>query len=159
MAASFTRYQQTRCLRRGWLFERVGWALMAMVIAAAVIGVFGGGWLSEAEGARGEASVRYPRFARAHAPFVISINWPAQDAAVVTLDRAYLEHFSITEIRPTPSSEAVDVQSIHYSFETRDGAGRVAAEFELRAHRGGRFNGSIAIGTEPPIAVRQLIFP
>ena len=159
MAASISRFEQTRCFRRGWLFERIGWVLMALTIAAAAIGVLGGGWLSSAEAASGDVAVRYPRFARAHAPFVISIDWPAQAAAVVSLDRAYLEHFAITEVRPTASSEAVDAQRIHYTFDTRDGAGRVSAELELRAHRGGRFVGSIALGAEPPIAIRQFIFP
>ena len=159
MAASFTRFQHTRCFRRGWLFERLGWALMALAIAAAAIGLFGGGWLSSAEEVRGDASVRYPRFARARAPFVISVGWRAKDEAVVSLDRAYLDHFSITEVRPTPSSEAVDAHRVHYSFDTRDEAGPLSAEFELRARRGGRFNGSIGIAAEPAIPVRQFIFP
>ena len=38
MAASFSRYQLTRCYRLGWTLERVGWGLMAATMLAAVAG-------------------------------------------------------------------------------------------------------------------------
>ena len=49
MAANFSRYQLTRCHRLGWTLERIGWGFMAATMLAAVVGVFGDGWLSAAE--------------------------------------------------------------------------------------------------------------
>lgn len=154
------RYRQIRCFRRAWLFERVGWLLMAATIAAAGIGIFGNGWVSSSEATNGEdAIVRYPRFVRAHAPFVITIDWHTQGDVVLSIDRAYLEHFAVTEVRPEPTAEAVDAQRIYYSFETRSPADRVSATFELRAHRGGGFDGRIGAGAGADIAIHQFIFP
>lgn len=158
MAASLSRSQRTRCIRRGWIFERVGWLAMAAIIAGAAIGLFGNGWLSSlAETRGGQAAVHYPRFARAHTPFVMAIDW--QGEAVLSIDRAYLARFAITEIRPTPVAETVDADRIHYTFERRNSGTRMSAELELRARRGGRVDGTFRAGTEPELAVRQLIFP
>jgi hypothetical protein len=158
MAVSLSRFQRTRCIRRGWLFERVGWLSMAAIIAGAAIGLFGNGWLSSrAATGGGQAAVLYPRFARAHTSFVMAIDW--QGEATLSIDRAYLAHFAITEIRPTPVAETVDADRIHYTFERRRPGSRMSVELELRARRGGRVNGRLQAGIEPEIAVRQFIFP
>lgn len=156
------RYQQIRCTRRAWFFERVGWLLMAATIAAAGIGLFGNGWLSSSEATNGEdATVHYPRFARAHAPFVMTVDWytQTQGDVVLSIDRAYLDDFAVTEVRPAPIAEAVDAQRIYYSFEAHTPAGRVSATFELRARRSGAFNGRVRAGNRADIAIRQFMFP
>jgi len=102
MAADFSRYQLTRCHRLGWTLERIGWGFMAATMLAAVVGLFGGGWLSSAETSGTDAAtVRYPRFGRAHAPLELEVEWAAGPRdAVLWIERAYLDGFAIEEVRP-----------------------------------------------------------
>ena len=91
MAAHFSRYQLTRCHRLGWTLERIGWGFMAATMLAAVVGLFGAGWLSTAEATRSDSgTVRYPRFGRAHSPLELEIEWAAGPRdAVLWIERAY----------------------------------------------------------------------
>lgn len=74
MAANPSRYERTRCYRRGWVFERTGWAVMTATLLGAGFGVFGDGWLSAARTAAGESlAAGYPRFCRAHAPLDLTV--------------------------------------------------------------------------------------
>lgn len=56
--------------RREWKLQRVGWALMALALLAAVLGLFGHGPLSETASASadGALTVRHQRFERYQAP-------------------------------------------------------------------------------------------
>jgi hypothetical protein len=87
----------------------------------------------------------------------MTIGW--QGEATLSIDRSYLAHFAITEIRPTPVAETADSDRIHYTFERRSPGSRMSVELELRARRGGRVDGRLQAGLEPEIAVRQFIFP
>ena len=167
MAANFSRYQLTRCHRLGWTLERIGWGFMAATMLAAVVGLFGNGLLSTAETSGADAAtVRYPRFGRAHSPFELEVGWSAgaSDAegprdAVLWIDRAYLDDFAIEEVRPPPVAVTLDSKRIQYSFRVSEPNVRVAVEFTLRAKHGGVFSGSLGFGEQPGLTVRQYIFP
>jgi hypothetical protein len=161
MTASLSRYQQTRCYRFGWAFERVGWLAMGVVVLAAVAGAFGGGWLSFQAATGGDSLVaRYPRLGRAHSPLELHVTWPAsQSEATLWIERAYLDDFAIEEVRPPPSSVTLHPQRIYYSFRVSNAGERVAIELRVRAKRGGRFVGSIGFEDEAAVAIRQFMFP
>jgi hypothetical protein len=115
-----SRYEHTRCLRRGWIFERAGWAAMALAAMAAMLGVFGGGWAARAEVRVGGAlTVEYSRFARALSPDELTVNWrPRGEQSELWIERAYLEQFQVDEIQPTPAAVGVDRDRIYYTFLT-----------------------------------------
>lgn len=166
MAANFSPYQVTRCHRFGWTLERIGWGFMAATMLAAVVGVFGDGWLSVAETrGPGGAAVRYPRFGRAHSPLVLKVEWTvgprvaAVPDPVLWIDRAYLDDFAIEEVRPPPVAVTLDSERIQYSFRVSEPNVRAAVEFTLRANHGGIFSGSLGFGEEPGLTVRQYVFP
>src|SRR5690242_8532320 len=55
--------------RREWRIERIGWAVMAVLLAAGLLGLLGYGPLSQARaGEPGTLSVTYDRLQRASAP-------------------------------------------------------------------------------------------
>jgi hypothetical protein len=161
MAGTLSRYERTRCFRLGWLFERSGWAAMALIIGGAAAGVFGGGALSSVEASAGETlTVRYPRFARAHAPLEVEVEWtPLERSAAIWIARAYLEEFEVEEVLPAPAETTFDGRRIYYMFRAAAPNERVRVAFRLRPERGGRLVGSLGIGAEASVELRQLVFP
>ena len=161
MADSLSRYAHTRCYRLGWIFERTGWVLMAVIIGAALLGFFGGGALSAVPAAAGDAlAVRYPRFARANAPLELVIEWaPQQVEATIWISRPYIDQFAVEEVLPAPAGSTFDRERVYYTFRTNRPDERVAVVFRLRPDRGGRLTGSLGIDAAGTIELRQLIFP
>jgi protein-L-isoaspartate(D-aspartate) O-methyltransferase len=161
MAGSLSRHQRTRCHRLSWVFERTGWALMALIVAGAVAGFFGGGSLSFVDVSAGEALVaRYPRFARANAPLDLAVEWTArQGDATIWISRAYLDQFAVEELLPTPSGTTLDSERIYYTFRTQSPDDRIRVVFRLRPDHGGRLTGSLGVDAEATLELRQLIFP
>jgi protein-L-isoaspartate(D-aspartate) O-methyltransferase len=161
MADSLSRYEHTRCYRRGWIFERTGWVLMAVIIGAAAVGVFGGGALSSVDVAAGDAlAVRYQRFARANAPLELAIEWaPRQLESTIWISRAYIDRFAVEQVLPAPSESTFDRERVYYTFRTNRPGERVEVVFRLRPDHGGRVTGSLGTDAAPTIELRQLIFP
>jgi hypothetical protein len=62
--------------RRHWIAERVGWTVITLVILAALLGLFGSGWLSEASVGTPEGALRleYSRFGRFLAPTTLRLH-------------------------------------------------------------------------------------
>jgi hypothetical protein len=160
MASPPSRFERTRCFRRGWVFERVGWIAMAAVLLATAAGLFGNGWLSEREVSAGDSfMVRYPRFARAHSPFDLGVDWvlPQQEAAL-SISRSYLDGFEIAEIRPAPSAVTAGPDRTYYTFRTSEPHAHVGVTFTLRPKHGGRFSGTVG-SRDAEVEVRQLVYP
>lgn len=134
---------------------------MATTIFGAAVGVFGNGWLSVVEMAGDNGStVLYARFARAHSPIDLSIAWsPQQSDAVLSIERAYLDHFAIEEVRPPPVAVTVDRERLRYSFRVGEGQTVAAIAFTLRAKHGGLFVGSVRFDDGTRIGIRQFVFP
>ena len=159
MAGRLSRYEQTRCYRLGWAFERIGWVAMALTIAAAAAGVFGGGSLSSVEVSAGDVLMaRYPRFARADAPLELQIEWAPQRNTTLWIGREYLDQFEIEELRPAPAATTFDRERIYYTFRSTEPDQRVEVAFRLRPQHAGRLVGSLGVD-EASLELRQLIFP
>ena len=54
--------------RREWSIQRAGWLVMATIVIAGLIGLFGAGPLSSANAEAGPLQLQYSRFERRHAP-------------------------------------------------------------------------------------------
>lgn len=134
---------------------------------AAFVGVCGNGWLSTAETtANDSATVRYPRFGRAHSPLDLEVEWTAGPRdlagsrdAVLWVERAYLNDFAIEEVRPPPVAVTLDAERIRYSFQVSEPGVHVTVQFTLRANHGGVFSGSFGFGRDPGLTVRHYVFP
>ena len=161
MASDPSRYERARCFRRGWVFERVGWIAMAAILAAAAVGLFGHGWLSEAEVAAGDAlTVKYSRFYRAHSPIELAFDWsPRGQEPALWISRSYLDVFEIAEIRPTPSAVTQEPDRIYYAFRSSKPGARVAVTFMLKAEHGGSLRGRMGVDGGLDVEIRQLVFP
>jgi hypothetical protein len=162
MPSTPSRFERTRCFRLGWVFERIGWLAMAVVLIAAAAGLFGNGWLSEREVSAGGGALtaRYPRFCRAHAPLELTVEWlPRQEQTALWISRPYLDGFEIAEIRPTPSGMAVDGDRMHYTFRTAKPHAPVSVTFMLKPKRGGSSIGRVGLEDELDVEIRHFVFP
>jgi hypothetical protein len=161
MATGLSRYERTRCFRRGWIFERAGWIAMAAIVLGAASGFFGNGRLSGRAATAGEAlTVHYPRFARAHAPLALTVEWLAQQHdAELWISRSYLDGFEVEEILPPPAAVTVGPSRVYYTFRAQEPAARIAVRFRLKPEHGGRIDGRIGFHEQLEVELRQFVFP
>lgn len=136
--------------RREWKVERFGWAVMALVILLAFLGLFGGGGIftTERKPIAGETDVflEYPRFLRDQSNSVLRIHFsPVKGAAALSqvwLDEDYVREFQLEQITPRPERvEAMDNKLIfHFAGQPR------TVSFYLRADTMGSVHGNAGTG-------------
>jgi hypothetical protein len=148
--------------RREWRAQRVGWWGLSAFVAAASLGVFGGGPLSHATAASPDGRVRiaYDRFVRTGtaARMVIRVEGhPAGQALRLRIGREFLDGVRLERITPEPASVEVDaaVVTLHLSASAAGGAS-VVVDFEpLHA---GRLRGHLDVSGGPALTFTQLAF-
>src|SRR6187401_3025470 len=82
---------------RGWRFKRIGWAVMAAFIAAALGGFLGPGPFSKksAQG-QGDLRVKYERIARYHSPVHLELTVPGgKEDLEISIPAALLEEIEL----------------------------------------------------------------
>lgn len=109
--------------RREWRLERLGWLVMALVVAAGLLGAFGGGLLSRGE-ARGPDGLvlEYARLARMEAPEELRLLLPAPvSPATLRISSAFLLRARLVEVDPPPLEVRVraDERELLFGVERR----------------------------------------
>lgn len=121
-----------------WTAQRVGWALMAMFILAAVAGLTGmGGPLASARAELGGGTIDYPRITRWQADDQLQVSIsPASLADVeLTLSRDFVQLFAIESIQPEPAEVQATAAGHRFTFETEPGERERVITFTVRATR------------------------
>lgn len=145
--------------------QRVAWVIMTLLLAAALLGLFGSGPLSNrVAGQQGGALwVEYQRFARWHAPHELRVHLGPEKApdgrAVVWLGRPFIEAHDVDHVTPPP--EAVEVHGDHYAYVFRvpSAADEVAITFTLRSEGWGRSAGTVGVRGGPSVTFQQFVYP
>jgi hypothetical protein len=148
---------------REWRFQRLGWALISVLLAAAIGGLFGGGLLSQARVSApdGSLQVAYERFARADAPTIMTITMlPAisERQVRVEFDRAYLQSIVIEYMVPLSQQVHAGPDRIVHVFDVGQPAQAMTATLHMRPLVAGLVEGKIALGHRA-VTLRQLIYP
>jgi len=119
--------------QRQWRVERIGWLVMATILAAAGAGLLGGGPLSEATvGAEGSTwRIEYDRFERYHSPaelrFHVDGAMAAEGAIGLRLGHDFLRAATDIQFEPSPRSEEVVPDGALWVFAASDATpGRTA---------------------------------
>jgi hypothetical protein len=94
--------------RKAWVAQRVGWALMALFVIAAAVGLLGSGPLSHARAAvPGVMTVEYERFALFETSETLRVRLdPAATAGEVvrlSLNREFLDSAKMGTVLPPPA--------------------------------------------------------
>jgi hypothetical protein len=150
--------------RREWRVQRVGWTLWALVVLAALVGLFGPGPLSSAESSTPDHSltVQFDRFLHCKNPTTLELMIdPESDAGAVRINvsQSLLDALRIVRIEPEPERRELAKDGIIYTF-ARAGAtviNRIRLHVEYQ--RFGRQRGTIALEGHEPITLAQLVYP
>lgn len=150
--------------RRMWTIQRVGWGVVALILVAGMLGVFGEGPLSDASARAGDAlEVRYGRIERHRSPSTMSV-WVSTDLAQsgkveVWLDREFADRLRIESVTPEPESVETSATRVTYMFEVDDHQSRAVISFGTDQQGMGLQRGAVGVGEGPSVSFRQLVLP
>ncbi|CAM3008143.1 hypothetical protein SAXI111661_13580 [Saccharomonospora xinjiangensis] len=152
--------------RREWLLNRVGWALMALVVLAGLAGVWGGGGLgsqAQAASADGRMRVDYERFVRNLGETTVQIRFApgsARDGMIrLSVSQEYLSQNEVMATTPDPDTIVADNGSLVYTFPVR-GDSPLTVTFDLRPTSGmGMLDATVGGASVGPVRFRQVVYP
>ncbi|MFN2595808.1 MAG: hypothetical protein ABR563_01210 [Pyrinomonadaceae bacterium] len=152
--------------RHYWVAQRVGWALLALLLAASVAGLFGPGLIGRAHAADSASRLRveYERFERKQAESSIRIEIGAGAAqngeARVWLSREFLDRVQIHQITPEPESVETAGGRVAYVFRVADPTQPVGVTFHFEPEFAGRLPGSAGLGDgSSQVNFDQFVYP
>ena len=150
--------------RREWRFERVGWTMMALVVAAALLGVFGYGPLSHATvGDPATLALDYDRVQRASAPaeyrFRAARALTGDGEVRLRFDSALTEEMELDSIMPEPREVRSGPGYTEFAFATAAGDEPATIMFEFRPATFGHVRGRVTSEGAPPLLFDQYILP
>lgn len=153
-----------RFQRLNWRIERFGWLLMALIVAVAALGAFGGGPLSSAtvSDAGGTVRVEYDRIQRQRSPASLRLDVSAgavgAHGLVVVVDETFARIFEIKDIQPTPAGSAAVTGGIRLRFDVEPGAA-ATIHFRLGAEQIGVARPRLSVAGRSPLELPVLIYP
>lgn len=151
--------------RRFWTFQRIGWAVMALTIVAALLGLFGSGPLSNASSQSGDGAltVNYHRFGRFQSPSMIEVLLSPDavqgNEAQIWIDSSYLNQVQVEDIMPEPDSMEAGSDRYVFTFAISSETAPAAITFHIRSEEPGPQSAQIGIVDGSSTHLRQLIFP
>jgi hypothetical protein len=147
-----------------WRVERVGWALMAAMLAAALAGLFGDGPLSRAHaGSAQSLRVEYDRLVRSSAPteyrFFVHPAMATQGELHLRFDRSLVEHMELDSIIPEPERQVAGSGHTDFVFRMEPGAGPLRIDLRYRPATFGRQRGEVSVVGRDALRIEQFAFP
>lgn len=145
-----------------WTAQRVGWAIMALLIVAALIGITGkGGPVASASASVAGATIEYPRITRWQSQDQLVVRLPpsASGEAEVELSRAFGDLFTVESVQPEPSKVEATGTGYRYAFDVR-GGGEKLVRFNIKANRPVLWRAvEASIGDAPPARLGVIVLP
>ncbi len=147
---------------RMWKIQRVGWAVIGVIVLSGLSGLFAHGPLSYTTGGdrHGALWVEYERFGRNQASSELRIHVrPASDPVRIWIGPDYTAKVDILRIVPEPAISRVD--GAGFTFEVaamgKDEPGTITVN--LQFHAVGRMAVEVRSPGSPAIPIRQFIYP
>jgi hypothetical protein len=143
--------------RREWKIQRLGWVAMALVILAALLGVFGTGPLSSATIERDGLRLEHERFCRLQRNTELRFTIAGTaDPVLLLIGGEYLDRVRIERITPEPAKAEAVSDGVVFQFVLQ---GPAAVTFHLMPKKFGLVSGKARLGQAAPITFTQFIYP
>ncbi|MBB1285370.1 hypothetical protein HRH25_13380 [Flavisolibacter sp. BT320] len=142
---------------KGWVFQRIGWIFIFLLVALAAAGLFGNGLLSKKTQEKGGTTIEYQRFFRheARMELTIDVHQPGSTQVAVSFPTKYLQQFRIESILPEPKESFLRDNSTHYIFP---GEGSMTLTFHLVPQTSGFLSGAIGVNNQQ-FPITHFIYP
>lgn len=151
--------------RAAWRVERIAWALGAIALIAAMLGLFGYGPMSRTTVGNPDAlQVEYDRFQRSSAPTDYAVTANASLAREgelrIRFDQSLIDHVEFDDIVPDPEHVRAGNGYTEFVFDVAPGSeahARIA--FRFRPTTFGHRSGQVAASGAAPVTLDQYIYP
>jgi hypothetical protein len=145
--------------RKEWFGQRVGIAVLALFVIAALLGLTGaGGVLNHGiAGERGGAIyVEYERIVRRGAPATITLHFHSDPPGFIQfwVSARYLERVHIQSVSPMP--QTVTVEESRHVYTIRAGSPDVAVTVEMEHKTWGALEGDVGVVSGPSARFNQI---
>ena len=137
-----------------WRLEWVLFAIIVLVMAASLAGLFGDGWLSRTESTSGDVTVRYEQFVRLDKGTIVEV---ALAGGEIAFSRDYFSDFRLEQVVPTPTAERIDGDELVFAFDA--GPGRFTARFYLVPLNPGGWTTATVRNGDERLDISQFTFP
>lgn len=154
---------EARFQKREWRAQRIGWAVLAAIILAALSGLLGDGPAAHQVISTPVAKIEMVRFGRRAAALEWKITPIKRTAGTlrISMDAAFAQQFEIKSIQPEATSARLSGAQWIYDFDSIGGAqpSSAAVVFHVEPRHMGLHRGRLQIGDADPVAVAQFIYP
>lgn len=150
--------------QRDWKFERVGWIAIALIVVAAMAGLFGRGGVSDAvaETTDGTLRVEYGRLMRHRAPseLTVHVRPRAGDTSVtIAINDDFLRAVRVEQLVPEPESQRSIVEHTLYTLPTGPGSSRVRLTLYFVPDDIGKRRLTITVPGRDSVQLGLFVFP
>jgi hypothetical protein len=144
--------------RREWLAQRIGWAVLAVLLLAACAGLLGNGPLSHRTIATQNGELQIDRFAHRDGPtiWVIEPNAAASEFKL-RVSSGLLQRTKIESVTPAPLDQAATASSVLFTFRALAPKSKIV--FHIEPQYVGWNGGEFQLGDAPPVTVQQFVYP
>jgi hypothetical protein len=150
--------------RREWLIERLGWGLIAAILAAGFLGALGPGLLGTREATSSDGSLRakYSLVERYDAPNVLEL-WlsskqPSADFRL-EISRSAADTITIEQIIPHPAANSSRAGKLVLHFRAQPGSDELKVICRYKHNQFGLLNYEVGLAGHEPLPIQQLVLP
>jgi hypothetical protein len=148
---------------RMWRIERIGWAVMFVILLTASAGFFGHGPLSMVVIRNESLRVEYERFGRYHAATSLRFNLEPtvqkHDRITIWLSNQYLLNMRVVGTVPQPERMEVSSEGLRFVFSAGEGLSVGMIVFHLHPDTVGPIAGSFILNDSQQVFFSQFIYP
>ena len=105
---------------KGWVVQRVGWAILLLILLAASLGLFGNGLLSKSRTGDLMTTIGYEKFGRFESRMEIKIATSTQKNIELKIPQPYLRKMEIEKVVPLPEKQKLEKDKMVLTFLASD---------------------------------------
>jgi|FLYL01.1.fsa_nt_gi hypothetical protein len=137
--------------RRAWRWERVGWAVMLVLLALSLLGLTDeSGPLSTTNARSGELIVTYPRFLHIVDPFELEVVLPMSGGeSGLFVSEEYLSRVEIERVTPRPHELRPVERGVIFSFRGDPGVSTLTVRIRAITEHMALVSGTFGVAGRP----------